>query len=63
MLNYSVICVYHLNVFVIQNEPFVMLNPDYPMKSQEKFIGICPDLVKELQKRIGMQTSVSLLSL
>ena len=29
-----------------------MLNPDYPDYSEDQYIGICPDLQNELQRRV-----------
>ncbi len=37
-----------------------MMNPEYPTRSQHQFKGICIDLLKELERRIGFQYTVYL---
>ncbi len=37
-----------------------MRNPDFPSRSSDRYIGICMDLLRELQRRIEFQYTLYL---
>ncbi|ELT96815.1 hypothetical protein CAPTEDRAFT_124092, partial [Capitella teleta] len=49
-----------IRVPLFQEEPFVMLNERYPEESDEVLIGLCLDLIKELQNHLHFDYTIHL---